>query len=171
MQKVKDITGQRFGRLTVIRRSGTCNGRNATWLCVCDCGKERVVKGTSLRSGHTVSCGCFHSQLMAEKMTTHTQSRSRLYGVWNSMRSRCYRPADKHFHHYGGRGITVCNEWLNNFQAFYDWAMSNGYDENAPRGQCTIDRIDNDKGYSPDNCRWITIQEQQFNKRTRRKSL
>ena len=169
MGTVKDITGQRFGRYTVLERAGNDNCRLAMWRCICDCGNERIVRGRDLRSGVIVSCGCYHRELVKDMFTTHNGSRSRLYHVWDGMINRCYRKTSNHYDDYGGRGITVCDEWRNDFQAFYNWAMANGYDENAPRGQCTIDRIDNDKGYSPDNCRWITQKEQQLNKRPRRR--
>ena len=168
MNRAKDLSGQRFGRYVVLERAGADNYRNALWLCRCDCGSERIVRGTDLRTGVIVSCGCYHREIVKDLMTTHGRSRTRLYAVWDGMNNRCFRHTAMCFEHYGGRGITVCDEWRYNFKAFYDWAMANGYDENAPRGQCTIDRIDNDKGYSPDNCRWITHQEQQLNKRPRR---
>jgi hypothetical protein len=93
----------------------------------------------------------------------------RLYRVWKTMKKRCLNTSDERYDRYGGRGITVCDEWLHNFQAFYDWAMANGYDENAPYGQCTIDRIDNDGNYSPDNCRWVDMKAQGNNRSTNRK--
>jgi hypothetical protein len=93
--------------------------------------------------------------------TTHGLSKTRLYKIYTSMKTRCYNPADSHYHSYGGRGITICDEWLNDFSAFYNWAIENGYE---PDGEHTIDRIDVDKGYSPANCRFITIHDQQFNK-------
>lgn len=168
MNRAKDIIGQRFGRYTVLERAGSDANRSAMWLCRCDCGNNRVIRGKDLKNGIIVSCGCYHRELVKDIFTTHNGSRSRLYSVWDGMIQRCTNPKHTKYHSYGGRGITVCDEWRNDFQAFNEWAMANGYDENAPRGQCTIDRIDNDKGYSPDNCRWITHQEQQLNKRPRR---
>ena len=99
------------------------------------------------------------------------KKKSRLYCVWIDMKKRCYNPIAHNYHRYGGRGITICDEWRNDFQSFYDWAMANGYDENAPRGQCTIDRIDNDKGYNPDNCRWVDTATQNKNKSNNRKGV
>lgn len=168
MNRAKDLSGRRFGRYVVLKRAGTDNNRNALWLCRCDCGSERIVRGKDLRSGVIMSCGCYHRELVRDMFTTHGSSRSRLYHVWDGMIGRCYRKNSDNYDWYGGRGITVCDEWRNNFQAFQDWAIANGYDEDATRGQCTIDRIDNDKGYSPDNCRWITHEAQQQNKRQRR---
>ena len=167
MPPLKDLTGQRFNRLLVIERYGTICG-NAAWLCKCDCGKQAVVIGADLTKNHTKSCGCWRNQLSRERCTKHSKSRTRLYEIWKAINQRCCNPQSKQYRRYGGRGITVCDEWLNNFQAFYDWAMANGYDENAPTGQCTIDRIDNDKGYSPDNCRWVDMKTQNNNKSSNR---
>lgn len=100
------------------------------------------------------------------KHKTTRQSHFRLYNVWENMKARCYNPKHKSYSGYGGRGITICDEWKSNFNAFAKWALENGYDENAPKGQCTIDRINNDKGYSPDNCKWVTIGENLNNKST-----
>lgn len=164
MEVSKDITGQRFGRLTVICRDGTNRNRASTWRCMCDCGNEVIAVGSNLRTGWTQSCGC----LRKDQLTTHGKRKSRLWVVWMGMRRRCNKPYDKAYNNYGARGITICKEW-DDFQAFHDWAMANGYDENAPRGQCTIDRIDNDKGYCPENCRWVDTKTQNSNRRKRNK--
>lgn len=160
MSALKDLTGQRFGRRTVISRAGSDRRGCATWLCVCDCGSESVVTGAELRKNHSGSCGC----MRRDRLTVHSKRKTRLYKVWEGMKTRCYNPSHMAYKRYGGRGITVCVEWCNDFQAFYEWAMANGYDENAPIGQCTIDRIDNDKGYSPDNCRWVDMKTQRHNR-------
>ena len=167
MGKFKDLTGLSFGRLTVISRvddyvTPSTKRRRAQWLCRCECGTEKVVLGEALTRGLTLSCGCLQKERASEARTTHGLTSSRLYSVWSSINGRCYDPDLPTYHRYGGRGITVCDEWRESFQAFHDWAFANGYDENAPRGQCTIDRIDNDLGYTPDNCRWVT-QEVQMN--------
>ena len=165
---VRDLTGQRFNRLTVIARHGTNKFRASTWLCQCDCGNTTVVARSALLSGGTKSCGCWHRDYVATKLTTHGKKNHRLWKVWQSMRQRCCTESNEDYPRYGGRGITVCEEWMHNFQAFYDWAMANGYDENAPTGKCTIDRIDNNKGYSPDNCRWVDMKTQSNNRSSNR---
>ena len=169
MSAVKDLTGQRFGRLVVICREGSTNLGCATWYCRCDCGRESIAEGAKLRKGNTKSCGCLHDEAARERRTKHGKSGTRLNAIWKAMHQRCHNPSNKDYNRYGGRGITVCDEWLHDFQAFYDWSMENGYDENAPYGQCTIDRIDNDKGYSPDNCRWVDAKTQCNNKSNNRK--
>lgn len=154
-----DLTGQRFGRLTVLSFVGTV-GHNSFWHCVCDCGNESDVSSHKLRTGHTTSCGCLHKEMLAERSTSHGLSKERLYKVYASMKSRCFNPNEAEYHRYGGRNITVCDEWVNSYEAFHNWAIESGYDENADMYECTLDRIDNDKDYSPDNCRWISIRQQ-----------
>lgn len=165
MGNLIDHTGQRFGRLVVIELKGFEKGGQATWLCRCDCGNQSVVIGSNLRRGTTTSCGCLRDELRI----VHGKYHTRLHNVWKLMKRRCSNPNDKRYHRYGGRGIDVCDEWRNDFGAFYAWATANGYDENAKYGECTLDRIDNDKGYSPDNCRWVDIKTQNNNRSPKRR--
>ena len=161
MSKLIDYTGQRFGRLTVVEQMPAIR-RKARWLCRCDCGAEVVKSADHLRRGHAKSCGCLRSDMMREKATSIAgHYHEKLHGVWNSMKQRCSNPNSKDFKYYGAAGVTVCAEWMRDYLSFREWALSYGYREGL-----TIDRINPFGNYEPANCRWISIQEQQKNKRT-----
>lgn len=164
---IRDIVGQRFGRLTVISFAGRgCDGRGR-WLCQCDCGNQKIVSNSNLGRG-VVSCGCKRKEDLAKNgfRLKHGQSRSRLYGVWGAMVDRCENPNAHEYENYGGRGIKICDEWRTNFEAFAEWAYANGYDEKAKRRESTLDRIDVDGDYEPSNCRFASAKEQNRNRRS-----
>lgn len=236
MRKAEDLTGKRFGRLVVVERAGS--NRGATWLCQCDCGNQKVVRGGNLRNGNVKSCGCLNRETMIDnlnkgnrsligndemigkrfgklevigkterkdreglsvwkcrcncgnicyipkrrllggtkscgclktenKFVMHGKSKERIHKEWRGILHRCKNPSASHYENYGGRGITVCEEWkgTDGFINFYNWSMKNGYADNL-----TLDRKDNDKGYSPDNCRWITHMENCHNRGARKDS-
>ena len=153
-----DLSGQRFGRLIVLHRVedkiGNGGRRKVQYLCKCDCGQTKIIIGESLRSGRTISCGCYASESIKKRSTKHGKRYERIYSIFCDMKKRCYNKKDKRYSSYGGRGITICDEWLNDFNSFYDWSMEHGYREDL-----TIDRIDNDGNYEPLNCQWITRSE------------
>lgn len=155
-----NLIGQQFGRLTVIERAVSPDTKNAHWLCRCKCGNYKVTTRRALVRGDVQSCGCYQRERRAQGNTIHGGHGTRLYSIWRNMKERCYKPYAPKYPLYGGRGITVCDEWLHNFSAFRDWALSNGY-----QNDLTLDRIDNDEGYNPDNCRWATFSEQNRNRR------
>lgn len=173
MGAFRDLTGQRFGRLTVLRRAEDKvfpSGKTGiVWDCLCDCGKTKTIDGHALKNGATRSCGCLKDEVASKSLNKfpvkHGGTKTRLYGVWMAMRRRCYNKNSDPYKYYGGRGITVCDEWLHSFEAFRDWAYANGYDENAPKGQCTLDRIDVNGNYCPENCRIVSQKIQANNTR------
>lgn len=170
MGKVRNLSGQKFGRLTAIEQHGYTDKnkygtRYAIWYCKCDCGNYCEMSSDQLtRSRSNHSCGCLakeHLAYMSKKNTTHGMTGSRLIGCYKAMMSRCYRQKDIHYHAYGERGISVCDEWRNNSKAFVDWALSHGYREDL-----TLERIDVNGNYEPSNCTWIPMKEQYKNKQS-----
>lgn len=155
MPKLKDITGQKFGRLTALYRLRNYHDTHTYWLCMCECGNFKEVYLGSLTSGATTSCGCL--------VKKHGRSYEPIYRTWLGVKTRCYNKSDEHYNDYGGRGIEMCDMWLNNFMNFYDWAMNNGYKKGL-----TLDRVDVNGNYEPSNCRWATAKQQARNRRNNR---
>jgi len=160
MAKTLDLTGQVFGRLTALSRIEK-PGRSK-WLCRCQCGNSKEIFASKLMRRHTQSCGCLHKEIVGAKFATHRMSNSPEYRVWAGMKARCCRPNAAHYEYYGGRGITVCERWMNSFENFYkDMGPK-------PSARHSIDRIDVDSHYEPTNCRWATIKQQRRNTRSNR---
>lgn len=155
-----NLAGKTFNRLTVIEYHSKRKNKHY-YLCKCICGNEKVIESYNIRSGHAKSCGCLNREIVSSQKVNyrHGMSKTRIHNIWWGIIERCTNENDQAYPNYGGRGITICDEWLNDFEAFEEWAMANGYSE-----KLSIDRIDNDGNYEPNNCRWATRKQQNNNK-------
>lgn len=160
MPPLNNLLGRRFGRLVVMKRAENGKDGRVRWLCKCDCGNEKIVIAKLLINGCTKSCGCLNSEKAAERAhnrAKHGEYKTRLYSIWTGIKDRCYRPKTIGYKNYGGKGIKMCEEWQS-YISFRDWAIANGYSN-----ELTIDRINNEKDYCPENCRWATMKQQRHN--------
>lgn len=168
MKEKISIVGKKFNHLTVIERVYPTESKRYIWYkCKCDCGKYTVTRKDSIISGHATSCGCQWEKIRNDGSRTrkHGLYKSRIYALWHKVKDRCVNENCKEYFNYGGRGIKMCDEWLNDPKAFSDWCYANGYDDTSKKGVCTLDRIDVEGNYEPSNCRFITNKEQQNNRR------
>lgn len=173
MGKCKDLKNKRFGRLVVIERVENYispKGKSiARWLCKCDCGNYLKTTTNHLTSGDAKSCGCISKEnilKVSKSNITHGQTGARIYRIWQNMKTRCYNTKFVNYKYYGAKGIKICDEWLNDFNEFYKWAKNNGYKDNL-----TLDRINSESDYKPDNCRWVSMKIQNTNKSSNKKVM
>ena len=176
MSKIIDLTGNKYNRLLVLEKSKTKKGY---WLCLCDCGTKKEIRGDHLREGSIKSCGCLNKEdnmnpetrkqimqkLKHKNEKYNNLSHTKIYRVWYGMKERCYNKKHSKYKWYGKRGIKVCDEWKNNFLVFYNWAINNRFNDKLKWQNCTIDRINNNGNYEPENCRFIDLKLQAQNKR------
>lgn len=167
-RKPIDISNTRYGRLVALKITDekSKRGEGRKWVCVCDCGNHKVIRMSDLRSGKTKSCGCLEKENLTKisLKNAHGQTKTRLHNIWIGMKNRCNNKNNQAYKYYGGRGISVCDEWNRSYQTFHIWAINNGYNKNL-----TIDRIDVDGNYQPNNCKWSTRKEQSRNRRNVKK--
>ena len=162
MGKFIDLTGQKFGRLTVIKRAENDKSNRVQWLCQCECGNTKVIRGNDLKLGNIKSCGCLREDI--PNGLKHGMKDTRLYRIWQAMKNRCRNKNTINYKHYGGKGVKVCKDWQD-FMSFYEWAMAHGYNDTL-----SIDRINSNGNYEPSNCRWAT-QKMQVNNCSRNRIL
>ncbi len=167
MSKAKNLTGRRYGRLVALRQiKKETDKKHAFWECQCDCGNKAIVRKDSLENGNSKSCGCI---LLERGYQKHGYSHTKLYSILYGMKERCYNPNHHAYASYGGRGIEICKEWLDDTESFIKWAYDNGYKEDLTKNKLSIDRIDVNGNYEPSNCRWVDKDVQNYNKRCTRK--
>lgn len=159
MSRSSKYIGRQYGNLTIIEFVKKTSGNHLIYTCLCTCGTVKDIHLSNLQGGRTSSCGCLHRRIISETHRTHGESDTRLYTVWGNMKSRCENSNVDSYQYYGDKGISICKEWCDDFTTFKDWADSSGYAENL-----SIDRIDNDKGYLPENCRWVDGKTQSRNR-------
>lgn len=156
--KKKELTGESFGKLLVLEKAENI-GKNTRWLCLCECGKKKTILTYNLLSGRSKSCGCVRGEKLGNLTRTHSGSGTKIYDIYKGMKQRCGNVKNPAYKYYGDRGICICNEWLENFEVFREWSLSNGYKDGL-----SIDRRDPNGGYNPANCRWVSMHKQQNNK-------